>query len=88
MESMRLVVSYPPEPKPKRVNPCTSCGRGHFGSRDLCRPCWRKAHAMTADDPRHGEVRGYKAHKTRDEDPCEPCRDAWKAYLRERREAA
>ena len=43
---------------------------------------------IASDDPRHGSPRGYKAHKTRDEDPCEPCRDAWKAYLRERREAA
>lgn len=40
---------------------------------------------MSPDDERHGTPRGRKAHKRDGEKPCEPCRIAYNAYMREHR---
>lgn len=32
-----------------------------------------------------GTRAGYNAHKRRDEKPCDPCREAWNAYMRDYR---
>ncbi|MFC0626144.1 hypothetical protein [Kribbella deserti] len=39
---------------------------------------------MTPDDPRHGQHRGYYAHKVAGQEPCEPCRDAFNKHRRRR----
>lgn len=44
-----------------------------------------KAGPMAADDPRHGEGRGWSAHKRRGEDPCPECWDAKRAESRGQR---
>jgi hypothetical protein len=33
----------------------------------------------------HGTPKGDGQHRARSEDPCQPCRDAWNAYLRDYR---
>ena len=38
---------------------------------------------MTEDDERHGTPAGDQAHRREGTEPCQPCRDAWAAYMRE-----
>lgn len=37
---------------------------------------------MSPDDPRHGESRGFYAHEAAGQDPCAPCREAWRRHRR------